>query len=74
MQTFSAGCGSDPNYKDHIFKEGCLTHFEGLFVGNIGIVGGKLLPCAFNNLMLEIISVGGSVTFWCGFGSTDPCL
>jgi hypothetical protein len=56
MQTFSAGCGSD-NYKDHIFKEGCLTHFEGLFVGNIGIVGGKLLPFALNN-MLEIC-VGG---------------
>ncbi len=51
MQTFSAGCGSDPNYKDHIFKEGCLTHFEGLFVGNIGIVGGKLLPFVFNNLI-----------------------
>ncbi len=51
MQTFTTGCGSQPGFDKHIFREGCLTHFEGLFVGNIGIVGGKLLPFVFNNLI-----------------------
>jgi len=43
LQTITNGCGKKPGFESEINQEGCLTKFEGLFVGNMGIVGGESL-------------------------------
>jgi CD63 antigen len=42
-KTITNGCGKKPGFESEINQEGCLTKFEGLFVGNMGIVGGAAI-------------------------------
>jgi len=45
------GCGSAPDYVDHINQKGCLVQFEDKFVGNIGIVGGVAVGVALAQVL-----------------------
>jgi len=60
-KTETKGCGQPPLNLPTINTQGCLTLFEDLFVGNIGIVGGV----AIGIFMVELLGIVISCVLAC---------